>query len=74
MSARAQFCTLSCAALLLLSAAATRNAAAQSGCESHGTAIDWAPDFTTAQQMARDQGKLLFVVHLSGNFAHSTFT
>lgn len=47
---------------------------AAAGCELHGTCVSWAPNLETAQNMAREQAKLLFVVHLSGNFAKPTFT
>ena len=44
------------------------------GCELHGTCVSWAPDLETAENLARDQTKLLFVMHLSGNFTNPTFT
>ena len=44
------------------------------GCGQFGTSITWVTDFEQAQQQARQHSKLLFVVHLSGNFAKETFT
>lgn len=49
-------------------------AEAEPGCELHGTCVSWAPDPATAREMAREQSKLLFVMHLSGNFANPVFT
>ena len=39
-----------------------------------GTAIEWTGDFEVASQRAREQSKLIFVIHISGNFTKQTFT
>ncbi len=49
-------------------------AEAAPGCELHDTCVSWAPDLATARDLARDQSKLLFVMHLSGNFTNPVFT
>jgi hypothetical protein len=43
-------------------------------CQNFGTAVLWTNDVKAAQQRARCDSKLLFVMHLSGNFTKSTFT
>ena len=44
------------------------------GCATFGTCINWTDDFASARQQADEQSKLLFVMHLSGNFTKETFT
>lgn len=39
-----------------------------------GTAIRWAKDTATATSEATRQGKVVFVMHISGNFRKLTFT
>ncbi len=39
-----------------------------------GTAIDWYADRDEAVRVAKQRGKLLFVMQLSGNFAREEFT
>lgn len=39
-----------------------------------GTAITWAPSPDAAWRAARDEGKLVFLIQVSGNFARQEFT
>ena len=39
-----------------------------------GTAIEWTNDLEAASRQAREQSKLVFVIHISGNFTKQTFT
>ena len=43
-------------------------------CQTHGTTIQWFADPQAAAERAKQQSKLLFVIHLSGNFAKQEFT
>ena len=43
-------------------------------CQSHDTTIQWFADPQAAAKQAEEQSKLLFVMHLSGNFAKQEFT
>jgi len=43
-------------------------------CGSHGTAIDFVDTPTDAAKQARTEGKLVFVLHISGNFEDPRFT
>lgn len=40
----------------------------------HGTTITWYEDEEEAAKLAREQGKLLYVMQVSGNFAREEFT
>ncbi len=42
--------------------------------DTYGTAIHWVPTAAEAKKLARDEDKLIFVVHLSGNFTRDEFT
>jgi hypothetical protein len=42
--------------------------------DTYGTAIHWVRTAAEAQKLARQQDKLIFVVHLSGNFTRDEFT
>lgn len=42
--------------------------------ESFGTAMRWTSDIAAAQEEARRDSKLLYIMHLSGNFQKNTFT
>ena len=42
--------------------------------EKLGTTINWYQDKAEAARLAREQGKLLFVMQISGNFADEEFT
>ena len=42
--------------------------------EKLGTTINWHQDKAEATRLAREQGKLLFVMQISGNFADEEFT
>ena len=46
----------------------------EASCETLGTAIRWHRDLDQAARLAKRQSKLLFVLHLSGNFTKSAFT
>ena len=43
-------------------------------CEKHGTKIDFASNLQQAGRYAERENKLLFVLHLSGNFEDANFT
>jgi hypothetical protein len=62
------------AALLgtLLLSGATRGE--ECGGDTYGTAIHWVRTAAEAKKLAREQDKLIFVVHLSGNFSRDEFT
>ena len=50
-------------------------AAKQAGeCGSHGTSIDFVDTPVEAAQLAKEQKKLVFVLHVSGNFEDPRFT
>ena len=38
------------------------------------TALDWSPSPSAAADLARREGKLVFLIHVSGNFAQPGFT
>jgi hypothetical protein len=40
----------------------------------YGTTIAWTDDFKQACEQAKKLGKLVFVMHVSGNFAREAFT
>ena len=42
--------------------------------EKLGTAIAWYDDAEVAARMAKEQGKLVFLIQVSGNFAREEFT
>ena len=42
--------------------------------EKLGTAIAWYDDAEVASRMAKEQGKLVFLIQVSGNFAREEFT
>ena len=47
----------------------------QPACQTLGTRIEWTTGgLDAAAQKARDESKLLLVMHISGNFAKSAFT
>ena len=43
-------------------------------CGSHGTTIDFVDTPAQAARQARKEGKLVFVLHVSGNFEDPRFT
>jgi len=43
-------------------------------CGSHGTTIDFVDTPTEAAKQAKTEGKLVFVLHISGNFEDPRFT
>ncbi len=43
-------------------------------CGSYGTQIDFLDSPTEAAKQAKKEGKLVFILHVSGNFEDSTFT
>ena len=55
--------------------AVSLQATAESTCDNkYGTALEWAASPTAAAQLAKEQDKLVFVIHISGNFARPEFT
>ncbi len=44
------------------------------GCGSHGTAIDFVATPSEAAKQAKKEGKLVFVLHVSGHFEDPRFT
>jgi hypothetical protein len=44
------------------------------GCGGHGTAIDFFDTPSQAARQAKKDGKLVFVLHVSGNFEDPRFT
>jgi hypothetical protein len=42
--------------------------------ESHGTALKWADTPADAYRLAGEQNKLVFLIHVSGNFEIPGFT
>jgi hypothetical protein len=64
------------AALIALSAAAQDQQAKCRKCgnDSYGTSIEWAESPNDAAKKARAEEKLVFVLHVSGNFEDPRFT
>ena len=60
--------------LLALFGIAMSQAAEPSSCGQYGTALQWTAEVNAAFSQARDQSKLVLVLHLSGNFTKSSFT
>ena len=48
--------------------------AKESTCASHGTAVDFLDTPSEAAKQAKKDGKLVFVLHVSGNFEDPRFT
>ena len=48
--------------------------ASQPTCGSHGTTIDFLDTPQEASKQAKKEGKLVFVLHVSGNFENPRFT
>jgi hypothetical protein len=46
----------------------------ESGCGSHGTRIDFVDTPRDAAKIAKKEGKLVFVLHVSGHFEDPRFT
>ena len=67
---------LLCLAALALGASTARadENCGKCGKESFGTSIAWEGDPSEAARKARDQEKLVFVLHVSGNFEDPKFT
>jgi hypothetical protein len=62
------------AALLGLLLVSDVSRSAECGDDTYGTTIHWVRTAAEAQKLAREQDKLIFVVHLSGNFTRDEFT
>jgi len=60
-----------CLAALLAAAPAS---AGEKECGSHGTTIDFLDSPREAAKQAKKEGKLVFVLHVSGNFENPRFT
>jgi hypothetical protein len=65
---RTSLCTLA------LLATATIQAADKPACNAHGTTIDFYDTPTDAARQARKDAKLVFLLHVSGNFEDPRFT
>lgn len=62
-------------AAVYLAFARAENAEKQDcGGDTYGTAIHWVRSGAEAKKLAREQEKLIFVLHLSGNFTRNEFT
>ncbi len=61
------------ALLAIVLSGAVRGQVCDSG-DTYGTAIHWVRTAAEAKKLAREQDKLIFVVHLSGNFTRDEFT
>lgn len=61
----------SCAVLLALGSA---QAADKPACSAHGTSIDFYDTPNDAARQAKKDGKLVFILHVSGNFEDPRFT
>jgi hypothetical protein len=59
---------------VLALAAAAPAYAGEEPCRRLGTAIEWEPSIEQAQARARKEGKLLFVLHVSGKFEDPELT
>jgi hypothetical protein len=59
--------------MVLFSSAAGGEQACGGG-DTYGTAIHWVRTAAEAKKLARAEDKLIFVVHLSGNFTRDEFT
>ena len=57
----------------LFGSAAAGGQACDNG-DTYGTAVHWIRTAVEAKKLAREQDKLIFVVHLSGNFSRDEFT
>ena len=68
--------TLLCLAALALGASTARadESCGKCGKETFGTSIAWEGDPNEAARKAKDQEKLVFVLHVSGNFEDPEFT
>lgn len=47
---------------------------AEKGCGSHGTSVDFVDSPAAAARQAKEQQKLVFVLHVSGHFEDPRFT
>jgi hypothetical protein len=47
---------------------------AEAGCGSHGTTIDFVDTPNDAAKQAKKEGKLVLILHVSGNFEDPRFT
>ena len=52
----------------------TAPAKEEAACGSHGTTIDFVDTPAQAAKQAKKEGKLVFVLHVSGNFEDPRFT
>lgn len=46
----------------------------EAGCDSHGTRVDFVDTPSQAAKIAKKEQKLVFVLHVSGNFEDPRFT
>ena len=59
---------------LLAAVAASGASAAETGCSRYGTQVEFVDSPREAARQAREQEKLVFVLHVSGHFENPAFT
>ena len=71
-----ELCDLSCvrSSRLLLAAVPAWGSEPEKACDSHGTSVEFEETPTEAAQQAKKEEKLVFVLHVSGNFEDPGFT
>lgn len=62
------------AALLALGLARAEDKGDKPACSGHGTSVDFLDAPSEAARQAKKEGKLVFVLHVSGNFEDPRFT
>jgi predicted outer membrane protein len=62
------------AALLALGLANAADKGDQPGCGNHGTSVEFLDTPAEAAKQAKKEGKLVFVLHVSGHFEDPRFT
>ena len=65
---------LGLAALVAFGLAQAGDSAGKPACSAHGTTIDFFDTPAEAAKRAKKEGKLVFVLHVSGNFEDPRFT
>ena len=59
---------------LVAAVAAGGAGAAEAGCSRYGTQVEFVDSPREAARLAREQEKLVFVLHVSGHFENPAFT
>lgn len=70
----AGLCLVPLACLTAAHASEPSEKKSQAGCGSHGTRIDFVETPSQAAKIAKKEQKLVFVLHVSGNFEDPRFT